>query len=171
MAAQDAIVQRQPETARFRFGWAWGTPEMRPDGVRGVGVTDLAKRTTRAVGVAIPPRVLLQMRAVSPRRPGAWVLGRLMVRKLANQKPSEYRWVKGDGSYRTPPDDDWHSVHPAPDPAAPIQELAIGPVATPGEPSGYTGEPMWNVVEVTEVGCDYNGPDLWAEWQRVTPHK
>ena len=79
--------------------------------------------------------------------------------------------MEGDGSYRTPPDEDWHSVDPAPDPAAPIQDLAIGPVASPGERSGYTGEPMWNVVEVTEIGCAYDEPDLWAEWQQISPHK
>jgi hypothetical protein len=39
------------------------------------------------------------------------------------------------------------------------------------ERSGYTGEQMWHVVEVTEVGGDYDEPDLWAEWAEANPHK
>jgi hypothetical protein len=30
---------------------------------------------------------------------------------------------------------------------------------------------MWHVVEVTELGCDYDEPDLWAEWAQSNPDK
>ena len=159
------------QTARFRFGWAWGSPELQPDGLRGVGVTDIASGTTRAVGVAIPPRVLLQMRAVSARRPLAWLVGRLMARRLRGQRATEYRWEQGEGRYRTPPDEEWRSLPSVHDPGATIEQLTAGAIAIPADRSGYTGEPMWNVVEVTEVGCEYDAADLWAEWQRVSPHK
>jgi hypothetical protein len=159
------------QTARFRFGWAWGTPELPPDGLRGVGVTDLASGTTRAVGVAIPPRVLRQMREISARKPLGWLVGRLMARKLRDQRPTEYRWKQGEGWYHGQPGDEWHPIPEVPDPAAAIEELALGPIAIPADRSGWTGEPMWRVVEITEVGCDYDAPDLWAEWQRVSPHK
>src|SRR3954451_3170436 len=92
------------QTARFRFGWAWGSAEMQPDGLRGVGVANLTKRTTRVVGVAVPPGVVSEMREVSARRPFTWLVGRLMARKLRDQRPTEYRWEQGEGSYRTPPD-------------------------------------------------------------------
>jgi hypothetical protein len=121
--------------------------------------------------VAIPPRVLRQMREVSARKPLGWLVGRLMARKLRDQTPTEYRWEQGEGRYHGPRDDEWHPIPEVPDPAAAIEHLALGPIAIPADRSGWTGEPMWRVVEVTEVGCDYDGPDLWAEWQRVSPHK
>jgi hypothetical protein len=159
------------QTARFRFGWAWGSPEMQPDGLRGVGVTELAKRTTRVVGVAVPPRVVSQMREVSARRPMPWLVGRLMARKLRDERPTEYRWEQGEGWYHGRPGGKWNSIASVPDPAAPIEQLMIGVIAIPGGRSDWTGEPMWRVVEVTEVGCAYDAPDLWAEWRQVSPHK
>ena len=144
---------------------------MPPDGLRGVGVTDIGNRRTRAVGVAIPPRVVRQMQEVSPRNPARWLFYRFMARKLSDPKASEYRFEEGSGWYRTPPREDWLPLHSVPDPAAPIDEVALGAIALPGERSGYTGEPMWHVVEVTELGCDYDEPDLWAEWAQSNPDK
>jgi hypothetical protein len=156
-------------TARFQYGWAWGSPEVPPDGLRGVGVTDRENRKTRAVGVAVPPRVLRQMNEVSARNPFRWLLFRLLARKLRDQAPSEYRFEQGRTWSRTPPSDDWLPLESVPDPSAPIDELALGAVAIPAERSGYTGEPMWHVVEVTELGCEYEEPDLWADWARRAP--
>jgi len=158
------------QTARFRYGWAWGSPELRSDGLRGVGVTDLERRRTRAVGVAIPPQLLSQMRAVPARNPFRWALARLLARRLTGLRPSEYRFEDGEGWFRTPPREEWQPLGAeVADPAAPIEALEVGSVAVPAKRSGYTGEEMWHVVEVTELGCDYDAPDLWAEWARVTP--
>jgi hypothetical protein len=141
------------------------------DGLRGVGVTDLENRRTRAVGVPIPPRVLRQMNELSGRNPFRWLFYRLVARKLRNLKPSEYRFEQGSAWYRTPPREEWRPLASVPDPGAPIEDVALGAIALPGEPSGYTGEPMWHVVEVTELGCDYDAPDLWAEWAQSNPDK
>jgi hypothetical protein len=157
------------QTACFRYGWAWGSPELPPDGLRGVGVTDLETRTTRAVGVAIPPRVLRQMNEVSARNPFRWLFYRFLARKLSDPKPSEYRFEQGSAWYRTPPGEEWLPLDSVPDPAAPIDELALGAIAIPAKRSGYTGEPMWNVIDVTELGCELDEPDLWANWAAIKP--
>jgi hypothetical protein len=163
--------QSARQNARFRYGWAWGSPELPPDGLRGVGVTDLERRRTRAVGVAIPPRVVRQMNAVSARNPFSWIVFRLLGRKLSDQSPHEYRFEQGEAWFRTSSSEEWRPLDSVPDPAALITELTPGPIVIEAERSGYTGEQMWHVVEVTEVGCDYDDPDLWAEWAEANPHK
>jgi hypothetical protein len=83
---------RQRRTASFRYGWAWGSPEIPPDGLRGVGTADFEQRETRVVGVAIPPRVVRQMRAISFRHPLRWLFFGLLGRKLEHQAASEHRF-------------------------------------------------------------------------------
>jgi hypothetical protein len=134
-------------------------------------VTDLENQRTRAVGVAIPPRVLRQMNEVSAWNPFRWLFYRLVARKLSDLKPSEYRFEQGSAWHRTPPGEEWLPLASVPDPGAPIDKLAVGAIAIPAERSGYTGEPMWQVVEVTELGCEYEAPDLWADWAAIGPHK
>jgi hypothetical protein len=28
---------------------------------------------------------------------------------------------------------------------------------------------MWNVIDVTELGCELDEPDLWANWAAIKP--
>jgi hypothetical protein len=86
---------REQRTASFRHGWAWGSPEIPSDGLRGVGVVDFERGVTRVVGVAIPPRVVAGMRAISIRRPLHWVFFGLLGRKLQHQSGAESRFAPG----------------------------------------------------------------------------
>jgi hypothetical protein len=83
---------REQRTASFRHGWAWGSPEIPADGLRGVGVVDFERGLTRVVGVGIPPRIVRGMRAVSIRRPLRWIFFGLLGRKLQHQSGTEERF-------------------------------------------------------------------------------
>jgi hypothetical protein len=86
---------REQHTASFKHGWAWGSPDIPADGLRGVGVVDFERGLTRVVGVAIPPRVVGQMRAVSIRRPLDRVFFGLLGRGLQHQSGGEDRFGAG----------------------------------------------------------------------------
>jgi hypothetical protein len=150
---RDAPV-RGAGTARFRYGWGWGEPKLEPDGLRGVGVADFDRRRTRVVGVPIPPRSVEEMRRTPISRPLDFVVLRLMGRKLARQKPHELYFEDGRCWVRR--DDEWRELPDVEDPASDL--------VRPMKPS-RAGEPMWHVVELTELGCDFDGPDLRAEWR------
>jgi len=83
---------REQRTASFRHGWAWGSPEIPADGLRGVGVVDFERGLTRVVGVGIPPRIVRGMRAVSIHRPLRWMFFGLLGRKLQHQSGTEERF-------------------------------------------------------------------------------
>jgi hypothetical protein len=151
----DAEQTRPTGTARFRYGWGWGEPKLEPGGLRGVGVADFDARRTRVVGVAIPTRAIEEMRTTPISQPLNFLFFRVLGRKLVGQDTRELYFEDGQAWLRHK--DEWRELPGVDDPTAEL--------VRPMSPSRRTGEPMWHVVELTELGCDFDAPDLWADWR------
>jgi hypothetical protein len=103
-----AVALREAGAARFVHGFAWGSPQLQPEGRRGVGCIDFTTGRTQVVQIAMP--LGAARRFASPttrnlaRRWFVRALGRVTAKRNA---PVEVRFEHGRAETRHAPGGPW----------------------------------------------------------------
>jgi hypothetical protein len=121
--------------ALFSHGFAWGGPQQRPEGRRGVGFIDFASGRVHVVQIAVPRGVARRFESpTSPNPARRWfarALGRLTGKRNA---PIELRFEHGRCEARRSPDEEWNpTAIPSPAWLVDLLDLPSGAVRLVGD--------------------------------------
>jgi hypothetical protein len=172
-----AAALRESRTALFRHGFAWGGPQLRPEGRRGLGFIDFATGGTHVVQIAALPGVLRRFESpTSPNPAGRWfsrALGRLTATRNA---PVEVRVERGRCEARRSPNEAWQPSQIR-NPAWLVDLLDLPPVAVrlvgdrqPRYSDGQVevAERFWAAIEFIELRPGVADRDICKAWELLS---
>jgi hypothetical protein len=122
-----AAALREAGAARFTHGFAWGSPELRPEGQRGVGFIDFSTGRTHVVQIAMPPGAARRLESPTSQNPARRWFARVLGRATATRNaPVEVLFEHGRAAARHSRSEQWKESE-IPNPAWLVDLLDLPP--------------------------------------------